>query len=197
MARSTMANLITRTRLLINDPSSGTPQFTDDQIQDVLDTRRINYRYLALAPSPTYSGSTISYLDYYSDLGDWEDDITLWQYRITAVTPTTSENVNGHWVFAATTLPPVFAIGKSYDIYMASADLLERWAASYARRFDFTSDGQTFRLSQASAQLMALAKTYRQQGRIVGIGVIRTDIQDVQRNNPNLGPQTIDYMAKG
>src|SRR5436305_1289178 len=112
--RSTMAALISRVRLLIND-SAGVAQVSDDQsIQDVLDASRVDYRYLSLAPAPTYSGSTIQYLDYYSDLTDWEDDVAFWQYRITQVTPSVQDNIVGHWTFAGTTLPPVYLIGKTY-----------------------------------------------------------------------------------
>src|SRR5690349_4773327 len=109
--RPTMAPLINRVRLLINDPNpnftSTIVQFSDQEIQDVMDATRQDLRYLALAPAPTYSGSNIQYLDYYADMSDWEDDVQFRQWRINVVTPATSENITGHWVFAQTTLPPV------------------------------------------------------------------------------------------
>ncbi len=124
--RSTMANLITRERVLINDPSGASQVFDDQTIQDILDARRIDVLNGSLIEKPTFSGSTVQYLDYFSDWSDWEDSPVLKQYLTVVVTPSTSENIVGHWTFASTTLPPVFITGRTFDIYAAAADLLER-----------------------------------------------------------------------
>lgn len=197
MARASMAALISRVRLLIND-TAGTPQFTDDQIQDVLDASRQDLRNVALAPAPTYTGSLIQYLDYYSDLGDWEDDLLLKQFLVNAVTPTTSENIVGHWVFSATTLPPVYITGKTYDIYKASADLLERWAAAWAQNYNVSVDGQSFQRGMVLQSYLNLAASYRKKQRPVTISANRTDLlHKGQRDFTYLGPQEIDYMGSG
>jgi len=190
--RSSMAALITKVRLLINDTTSAT--FADQDIQDVLDVSRVDMRYVALTPSPSYSGATISYLDYYSDFTDWEDDLVLKQYRITTVTPSTSENLAGHWIFSATTLPPVFIVGKTYDVYRSAADLLERMAAKWAISFDFTSDGQSFRRSQALPMLLDLAHRYRLQQRPSVITVQRSDIANSNHERNGLRPTEIDFF---
>jgi len=52
-----------------------------------MDETRVDVQYLALNPYPTYSGSSMLFLDYYSDdYTNWEDNVTLWQYRTTQVT---------------------------------------------------------------------------------------------------------------
>jgi hypothetical protein len=197
MARSTMANLITRVRLLINDPSGGSQTWTDDQIQDVLDASRQDVLNSALTGKPTFSGTTIQYLDYFASQGDWEDSPVMKQYLTVVVNPSASENIVGHWTFAQSVLPPVFITGKSYDIFRAAAELLERWSAKLALNYDFTSDGQTFRRSQAGAALCNLAKTYRMQQRPTTISLVRADIGgDGGLTNP-LGPSELDYMASG
>src|SRR5260221_567897 len=48
MPRASMAQLIAIVRLKTGFPSGGTPAFTDDQIQDVLDAHRCDVRYLLL-----------------------------------------------------------------------------------------------------------------------------------------------------
>lgn len=198
--RPTMANIISRLRTLVNDPSGASEIWTDQTIQDVLDERdtRLDLRYLALAPAPTYTGNTIYYYDYFSDLGDWEDDITFWQWRINQFTPVVSENIVGHWNFSQTVLPPVYCIGKTFDIYRAAANLLERQAAQWSLSFDFSADGQSFRRSQAALALRNLAMQYRQQQRPTTINLLRTDLVDKAGNNSlGLGPLPIDYMGDG
>jgi len=190
-----MAALISRVRLLINDPAGASQQFADQDIQDVLDEAREDVRYVALAPAPTYSGSTISYLDYYADLGSWEDDIVLKQYRIITVTPSASENIVGHWTFAVTTLPPVFAVGKLYDVYRGAADLLERLSARYMLKYNVVADGQNLQRSQMAMAIQQLARTYRMQQRARTIQVTRSDLEaSASQRGSLLQPVEIDYM---
>lgn len=200
--RPTMANLITRVRLLINDPNpnfvQSVVQFSDQEIQDVMDATRQDLRYLTLAPAPTFSGSNIQYLDYYADLSDWEDDVTFKQWRINSVTPATSENITAHWVFAQTTLPPVYLIGKTYDVYRSAADLLERLSARWALSYNVSADGQSLQRSQAFTMIQDLAHNYRMKQRPHVIGVTRSDlVNKAQNNNLGLGPLPIDYMGSG
>lgn len=195
--RSTMAALIARVRLLINDPSGGSQIFADQDIQDVLDESRTDMRNVQLRAEPTYVGNTITYLDYYSDLGGWEDDFVLKQYLINVVTPSTSEPIVGHWTFASTTLPGVYITGKQYDVYRAAADLLERWAAKWVLAYSFTSDGQSFQRAQAATALQTLATTYRKKQRAMTISFARTDLNAGAGNGPSLAPTAIDYMGSG
>ena len=198
MPRSTMAALIARVRLLINDPAGASQVWTDDNIQDVLDASRADVKNEAMIPRPTFSGSTIQFLDYYTKLGDWEDDLVIKQYLITQVTPATSEPIAGHWAFSTTTLPPLFISGKTYDIYRSAADLLERQAAMWVLRYNVNVDGQSLQRGQVTTALQNLAKTYRMKQRAGAIHVVRTDIrQPGQLAGAGLGPLEIDYMADG
>jgi len=162
-----------------------------------MDEARIDYKNLALVARPTFTGSTIAYLDYWADVGGgWEDGYTLKQYLITTVTASVLEPIAGHWQFSASTFPPVFINGSQHDVYRAAADLLERWAAKYATRFDFASDGQSFKVSQASQQLCALATQYRRKQRPGSLTLIRSDMAG-KSGRVSLGPQEIDRMASG
>lgn len=197
--RSTMAALITKVRSLINDPSSGTPVFADQDVQDQLDATRLDIRYELLTAAPTLlnAASTnnqagVIWADYYSRFQWWEDDLVLQGVNISTsqawvvLTPVSSENFYGHWTFEANIFtagtvpgqyPPVFATGKSFDIWRAAADLLEMWAAQYAASYDFTADGQNFRRSQIVAAKMKLAEIYRRKARATTVTVQRRDIQ--------------------
>lgn len=184
--RSTMAALITRVRGMINDPAGTSQFFPDQDIQDALDFNRVNVKYALLRPTPTLvnngqSGTSYSYLDYYADIGDWEDDLVLNNGAFQTITPATSDNLTGHWTFnlpAPGQLPPVFITGQYYDRYLASATLLERWAAALSMNFDFTADGQSFRRSQAPQMLMNLAKEYRKHALVHTMQIVRSDLGD-------------------
>jgi hypothetical protein len=195
--RSTMASIITRVRLLINDTAGASQIFDDQNIQNVLDDSRLDISNAALQPYVSFSGGTPVYLDYYHNLGSWEDNVVLKQFLTVLVTPSASEPIAGHWSFAATTLPPVYITGSTHDIYRAAADLLERWAARLVLEFDFTSDGQSFHRSQAATALQNLAKTYRRKQRPTSIAMVRDDIVAGKQDALGLGPHAIDYMAKG
>ncbi len=196
--RSTMAALIARERILINDVS-GSPIFSDQTLQDVLDESRVNLRYLMLNESPTYSGSSLLYLDYYLPRGNAniEDDYTLWQYLTVSVTAASAEPILGHFTFAASTLPPVYIIGKSYDIYRAAADLLERQAAMWSTAYAFSSDGQSFQRQQAMVALLDLAHTYRGKQRVRVAQGVRGDLALGDSQAGNGGPVALDYFSSG
>ncbi len=194
--RSTMAALITRVRLLINDPAGASQQFADQDIQDVMDASRNDVTNAPLTAYPVYSGSTISYLDYYSDGGDWETGYVIKQYRTITVTPSSSEPIVGHFTFAQSTLPPLYITGSQHSIYRAAADLLERWAARWTLSYNVNVDGQSLQRSQAMTALLALAKQYRMQQQPGTISAMRTDLNDTGQNSgPSLQPTEIDYMS--
>ncbi len=195
--RSTMTTIIDRVRTLINDPR-GTSQIFDDQtIQNCLDDSRVDVSNVALTPYITFAGGTIQYLDYYHDVGSWEDNAVLKQFLTVVVTPSVSEPIVGHWAFAQNTRPPVYLTGSTHDLYRAAADLLERWAAKWVLNYDFSSDGQSFRRSQAATALQTLAATYRGKQRASSIGFTRADLQSAGMANVGLEATEIDYIGSG
>lgn len=195
--RSSMSSLIARVRLLISDTGTS-PIFADQDIQDVMDESRLDVKNELLIQKPTFSGSTIQFLDYYSRLGGgWEDSVVLKQYLVNTVTPSLSEPIAGHWQFATTTLPPVYASGTVHDVYRASADLLERWAAKWALSYNISVDGQSLQRGQATQALQSLAKTYRMKQRAHVIEATRSDVRNTSTAAQALGVQEIDFMGSG
>lgn len=173
--RSTMATLIARVRLLIGDPSGGSSQFADQDIQDVLDENRLFVRQAMLRSEVTFApGGSFTYTDYFASLDMWEDDVLLQDGGWRTLTPLTTDNLTGHWTFASQ-IPPVYLTGKTFDVYMAAALLLERWAAAWARNYDFSADGNSFKRSQAAAGMLAQAAQYRKMARGQTIKMGRDD----------------------
>jgi hypothetical protein len=194
--RTTMADLISTVRMMINDPAGSNQNFTDQQIQDQLDKNREDVRYegLTIAPSIINNANTSNqpqtvFADYYSKYQYWEADVTVQAYQNglawVVITPAAQNLVAGHWqfelnVYATGTvpgqLPPVFVTGKSFDPNASAADLLEFWAATVATDYDFTADQQTFHRSQKMDMKLKLAAIYRKRARPHRVKMYRDDV---------------------
>jgi hypothetical protein len=173
-----MAELISRTRLLIGDPAGAGQAFSDDEIQQGLDRYRTEARYIALRPEPVLlPGGTVEYRDYFAATGDWEANEQLYDAAWNALTPAASDRLTGHWTFASPGHnPPVYVLGAYYDVFAAAADLLEQWAAKVKLEFDFNVENTSFRRSQKASQLLTLAREYRRRQQPVSVRQVRTDV---------------------
>jgi hypothetical protein len=196
--RSTMTDLIALCRLMINDPAGVSQQFNDQQVQDALDRGRDDIRYenLKLAPSIVNTASTNNiaayiFADYFSNYGFWEADVVLQGYQNSAfwkvITPVAQELLldEAHFQFQLTPfvngtvpgqIPSIFATGKIYDVYSASASLLDFWAATLTDAYDFHSDGQSFRRSQRWQAKQKMADYYRRQAKPKAMKMTRPDV---------------------
>src|SRR5260370_28644192 len=123
--RSTMQDIIVRTRELTGDPAGPNAGFSDDVYQEVLARdARTDYilgDYRALAGRYTLPGGSYAWTDYFDRYGwgDWETGATLYSGSMTQITPLTNDYLVGHWTFANQP-PSVYVMGKTYDIYGAA-----------------------------------------------------------------------------
>ncbi len=185
--RTTMSQLIARTRLMIQDVAGGNQFFADQDIQDTLDeyVDFVRYEPLKIAPTILNAASTGNtpvtiFADYFSQFQWWEQDVVLQGNNTSTLaswivlTPVTSDYINGHWqfesnIFTAGTAPgqypPIFATGKVYDLNYACADLLEYWAVSLAGAYDITVDGQSLRRSQLMTAKQAASEYFRKRAK--------------------------------
>ncbi len=176
MARTTLADLITRLRKLVNDPAGASQSWSDDELQDFLDANRLDVRHAALRPEPAWTGGTVTYTDYFADYGEWESDVTLEDSNGDDLTPSASNLVAGHWTFADGQDPNVYVTGKTFDLWAAAADVLEAWAAKVALEFDFDADGSGYKRSQKREALLAVAAQYRRKARPRKAPMVRDDV---------------------
>jgi hypothetical protein len=195
--RNTMLSLIARTRQLINDPNSVNQVFDDQTLQDVLDERRVDVINGFTEARPTFSGSSIQYLHYFAEPGNWEDDYVLKQYLTVLVTPASVEPIVGRFTFSNNVFPPVFITGKNYDCYGAAADLLERMQAKYVLAYSFIANGQNLQRGQISQNIALLVKQYRMKQRPRSIPMVRTDVNASTTQDLSLRATSLDYMASG
>jgi hypothetical protein len=195
-ARASLAHIITRVRLLVND-QGGTPVFTDDQIQETLDMRRIDVRYYELTPTPTIQGpptaGTVSFLDFYAPdyTGWWEEDEQILSNVWAAVTPATADRIVGHWTVTTNLFPPVYIVGKNHDLYAAAADTLEQWIALLKLQYDTVHERDRFLRNQRITAMEGMIATYRAKQRVQSGDLMRPDTTTGYDLNWNSRPFTL------
>lgn len=185
--RTTMLNLIARVRDVIGDSADDdtrAPTFSSQQIQDALDRERTDCilgDLYELAGRYSVSGGAYRWTDYFDPYGygDWEEGATLYNGGFTAITPASSDYLTGHWVFTDQP-PPVYLVGRTYDIYAAARALFyQRIAAHVAggNAYDFSADGASFSRSQMIQQLTAQAEIFSSQMRVTTANLRRSDVR--------------------
>ncbi len=181
--RATMDALILRVRGLIGDTAT-TPAncaFSDPDIQAALDRERLDINlsdWRELVPHYSAQPGPFNWAEYYdpSGWGDWEGDATLYNQAMQQLLPTLSDTLTGHWSFApGQQVPPVFVVGKTYDVYAAAYTLVLRQMAQSARAYDFSADGASFHRSQMVTGLQALADQLATEMRPRTARLVRSD----------------------
>lgn len=172
MARSSMASLITQVRLMVADPYGSTAVMTDDQVQACLDQHRNDERYVQMRPVDRIAaGGAVTYVEFWApaSMTWWESDAALVDGSFNTVTPTTSDYVNGRWVFAAdqSSVMPLHLSGQWYDVYGAAADACQVIAASVSLQMDYADAGiqNTWQFKQKN--MIDLEMQYRRRQRTV------------------------------
>lgn len=164
--RAGMADIITRLRLLVNDPAGASAVFTDQQLQDWLDQQRIEVRYQSLRGAETYaSGGAVTYKVFYADVGPWEISPTLVSSTYATVTPATSDLLVGRFEFAADQNGnlPIRISGYVYNLYGAAVMTVETWLSVLRSTVDVSMDNLSKKSSQSLTNLQKLLDEYRQR----------------------------------
>jgi hypothetical protein len=177
MARETMAALIAKLRLMVNDPLGATQRFSDDQLQDILDANREDIRQMALEPADTIAANgATTWLDWFSPLGGaWETGATLQNSSWQSLTADSAELLIGVWHFNAAQSLPMYVTGRLYDLHAAAADVIELKMAQAAEDFDFSADGGSYSLSQKLRGLQTMLNTHRSKARVSTAVLMRGD----------------------
>lgn len=181
--RSTMLPLIQMVRDLTGDSLGDVPLvFSDQQVQNWLDKRRLTVRYeLLRAEEFLQPGGKIVYQDFYAQWEFWEQDATLYSSTYTPFVAddfAEADFLTGHWQTKVAQLPLVYLIGKTYDVYGAAADLCEAWAAKLSGDYDFSDKQVSFKRSQAFAQKRTQANDFKRQARPRTVSQGRSDVED-------------------
>lgn len=187
MARSGLANLITRLRELTATGYSdytvnGAAYWTDDQLQVYLDRYRTEWRYVRLNSQADYEAGDYTYTAYHFPM--WASHIEESDgFRITQSDGTTIASANYSVNFEAGVVTFTtdqdnaerLADFRAYDLNRAAADIWEAKAAHVAERVDFRTDNHQLSASQYYDHCVKQATRLRS---IAGLGFskfVRTD----------------------
>lgn len=177
-ARPTLTELLHRLRLLIGDPDSDSRQFTDEELQDFLDSQRTDHRLRRLQPLPDISNDSGPGEQTFTAFPwtNWEPDAVLRDAYHEPLTPVNADWRRGFWTFSNAPREPVTITGKTFDIYAAGADALEVWAARIKLEYDLrTADYEHPRMQRLQAMLL-LADRLRHRQRPVRAVLRRNDL---------------------
>lgn len=161
--RSGMVDLVSQFRSYIQE--SGTTIFSDDRIQQILDS---NSQFTFESPLITiphkYQGSVV-YLDYFTDHNWLEGTATtgnqIYNLNGTVVTNYTSDFINGRFTFDTNTRGTAYYLDARYfNFYKAVSEAWKEKAAYYATQFDFSVEGRSFKKSQIVQSCLKMAEEY-------------------------------------
>lgn len=141
---------------------SGTATWTDDELEEFLDERRMDVSESVLRGIASTSGSRLVYLTFAAPRKWWESDAALTDAAGTVLTPADggADPINGRWTFDDPVSVSVFVTGRYFDMYGTAQAVCEAWAARVAREFDFATDGQTFDRTGKREGLLKVAREY-------------------------------------
>lgn len=180
MARTGMADLITRLRGMIYDPAGASQLLSDDEIQAHLDAHRMDFYQSSLYAQPTtLAGGSVAYYYYYASVGDWESAPTLQNSDYATLTPSGTVLQRGMWTFGTSQQPPVYITGAAYDIYGAAVDALRILLAKERTTIDFDADGASFKRSQRVKHIEGLIATYSARAQVGSVVMVRSDVNTV------------------
>ena len=122
MARNNITYLRANLRSLIDDPSDGNTVFSEDDLDDALWKRKDEARYYHLDSVSTISagGTTTTYLTFDAPVGNWATDVALVDSSYNALSPVTSDYVQGRWTFSTEPKLPVMITGYTFALYGAA-----------------------------------------------------------------------------
>ena len=168
---------------------SSTTYWTDNQLQDVLDTNREDIIFSRLEMYPVQvAGGSLSWQDYRSHYDYLEattggTSILYLQDSTGAAIGTanyTTDERRGQFQFSSDQAGSVYYMtGRSYDLNSAAADIWRKKAAHYApTSFDFSTDNHRIDRSQVYKHCVEMADFFENQGgdSISSVDVFRGDV---------------------
>jgi hypothetical protein len=169
-ARAGMAAIISDLRGMTdtgpNDYAvGGATYWSDKQLQDMLDRRRTNLRFVQLRDRPDYTNGTVIYKDFSMPVAHVESGTALEvvDYLGSAIgTALYSFDANQSLVSFASDQAgsAVYCNAHAYHLNTVAADVWRRKAAHYAAAYDISTDNHNLRRSQLIAQCKAAAEMY-------------------------------------
>lgn len=182
-----MVELIARVRQLTSAGTAaytvdGSAAFTDDHLQDVLDRHVRTFHHVPLAWDQSWpGGGSVEWTEGHLPYGQLETGTAAFTLEDSlganvGTASYTLDDQSGRITFTADQGGTVYyASGRSYNLWLACAEVLETWAAAESRSFDFQSDASRFARSQKAAGLLKAAAAFRRKAPAGRARLVRRD----------------------
>lgn len=191
-ARTTMANLILTMRGMCDVGTDdvtigGVSYWSDNHIQDVLDSHRLDVWNEPLYIIPSYAGGgSAVYKDYQSEFTNYEETDSGTAIFIVEdaagndiTTGFTPDYQRGHLTFTSDTSGTVYYLtGRSYDLNGAAADIWRRKASHYASSFSFSTDNHRVDRGALINNAAKMADMYDRMAMPKTSTIYRSDVDD-------------------
>jgi hypothetical protein len=191
-ARSGMTNLIQTLRGMCDIGAtdytiSGSAYWTDNQLQDVMDTHRVDIWREPLSIIETYTGGgSVEYLHYQSEYTNFEETTggtgIFWIEEADGdkiTTGFTPDYQRGHITFAADTSGTVYYLtGRTFDLNASAADIWRRKAAHYGASFSFSTDNHRIDKGALIQNALRMSDVYSRLCGPVSTTLYRSDVDD-------------------
>lgn len=177
--RSGMTDLVSQFRSYVQE--SGTVIFSDDRIQQILDSNsQYVYQYPLRFYPQKFNGSIV-YTNYFSEYQWLEGTATstnkIYNSSGTTVTNYSSDFVLGKFTFDSNTQGTVYYLdSRTYNFYKAVSEGWREKASYYAGQFDFKVEGREFKKSQIIQSCLSMAKEFASKGSVIQHGLDRGDM---------------------
>lgn len=177
--RSGMIDLVSQYRSYVQE--SGTTIFSDDRIQQILDSNVQHFTQLPLYNAPYYLNGTVVYYDYYVDKtfleGTATSTVRVYNTSGTTVTNYSSDFINGRFIFNVDTRGSAYYItGKSFNFFKAVSEGWKEKAAYYSTQFDFKVEGREYKKSQLVKSCLDMAKEFESKSTAIMHSIDRGDM---------------------
>jgi len=191
-ARTGMTNLILLLRGMTDAGSvdytiAGSPYWTDDQLQTIMDLHRVDIWREPLTSIETYvGGGSVEYLHYQSEFINFEE--TSGGTDIFVVEEADGDNITtgftpdyyrGHLTFSSDTLgTPYLLTGRSYDLNASAADIWNRKAAHFGQAFSFSTDNHRVDKGALITNALRMAEVYNRLCPPATSTILRSDVNE-------------------
>jgi hypothetical protein len=156
-----------------------------NQLQAVLDRRRMDVYRERMTPMEEYSNGTALYHNYYfceSDVERQESGTAAWRVENSAGSVIGTANYTAnydskHIRFTADQAGSAYWISyRAFDIERAAADVWEQKASNVAARFDIKTDNHDLKRSQLRASYLQMAQLHKKRAKPQSTRMTREDV---------------------
>ena len=183
--RDTMAELIADLRALTDAGVSdytvgGMTYWSDQQLQDALDGRRIALRFVEMEAQSDYANGAYTYTEYTLPAANIEGGTALSVLDNAGSAIGTAlwsfDRNRGVVTFTADTAGASrFVTGRAYNLDLAAADVWRKKASHYAAAYDVSTDNHSLKRSQLIQHCQAMAREFEARGGPASITMERGD----------------------